>query len=253
MRASIASDANTHRRRGDGTMKFKMIGSGIAALALLATSFSARPPIFRGPVYKGVRSVIAYYNWTGFYAGINAGYGWGTSDWASVRRQRCVEQPQRIPGRRHARLQLPDRLVRLGPRGRPRLVRREGQRQLRPRPDLRNRQPLARHRARPARLRLRPLPAVHHRRRRLRRRPGERQSRSAASARATRGSAGPSAPASNTPSSATGPPRSNTSTSISAASTPASPRRSANNVSFKENIVRAGLNYKFSGPIFTRW
>ena len=26
-----------------------------------------------------------------------------------------------------------------------------------------------------------------------------------------------------------------------------------NNVSFKENIVRAGLNYKFSGPIFTRW
>ena len=73
------------------------------------------------------------------------------------------------------------------------------------------------------------------------------------SARATRGSAGPSAPASNMPSSATGRPRSNISTSISAASTPASRRRSANKVSFKENIVRAGLNYKFSGPIFTRW
>ena len=27
----------------------------------------------------------------------------------------------------------------------------------------------------------------------------------------------------------------------------------ANNVSFKENIVRAGLNYKFSGPIFSRY
>ncbi len=26
-----------------------------------------------------------------------------------------------------------------------------------------------------------------------------------------------------------------------------------NNVSFKENIVRAGLNYKFSGPIFSRY
>ena len=26
-----------------------------------------------------------------------------------------------------------------------------------------------------------------------------------------------------------------------------------NNVSFKENIVRAGLNYKFSGPIFSRF
>jgi outer membrane immunogenic protein len=26
-----------------------------------------------------------------------------------------------------------------------------------------------------------------------------------------------------------------------------------NNVSFKENIVRAGVNYKFSGPIFSRY
>ena len=26
-----------------------------------------------------------------------------------------------------------------------------------------------------------------------------------------------------------------------------------NNVSFKENIVRAGLNYKFSGPIYSRF
>ena len=27
----------------------------------------------------------------------------------------------------------------------------------------------------------------------------------------------------------------------------------ATNVNFKENIVRAGLNYKFSGPIFSRY
>jgi outer membrane immunogenic protein len=26
-----------------------------------------------------------------------------------------------------------------------------------------------------------------------------------------------------------------------------------NNVSFKENILRAGLNYKFSGPIYSRF
>jgi len=26
-----------------------------------------------------------------------------------------------------------------------------------------------------------------------------------------------------------------------------------NNISFKENIVRVGLNYKFSGPIFSRF
>ena len=27
----------------------------------------------------------------------------------------------------------------------------------------------------------------------------------------------------------------------------------ASNVDFKANVVRAGLNYKFSGPIFTNW
>jgi outer membrane immunogenic protein len=26
--------------------------------------------------------VVAYYNWTGFYIGINGGYGWGTSNWS---------------------------------------------------------------------------------------------------------------------------------------------------------------------------
>ena len=62
-------------------MKFKLTGTGIAALALLATSLGARAADIPAPVYKGVRSVVAYYNWTGFYAGINAGYGWGTSDW----------------------------------------------------------------------------------------------------------------------------------------------------------------------------
>ncbi|HYI05611.1 MAG TPA: outer membrane protein [Reyranella sp.] len=60
-------------------MKFKLIGSAIAAL--LATSFAADAADMPRPVYKGVRSVISYYNWTGFYAGINAGYGFGTSDW----------------------------------------------------------------------------------------------------------------------------------------------------------------------------
>jgi outer membrane immunogenic protein len=27
------------------------------------------------------RSVMAYYNWTGFYVGANVGYGWGKSNW----------------------------------------------------------------------------------------------------------------------------------------------------------------------------
>jgi len=62
-------------------MNFRLLGAGVAALTLLATSFSAQAADIPRPIYKGVRSVVAYYNWTGFYAGINGGYGWGTSDW----------------------------------------------------------------------------------------------------------------------------------------------------------------------------
>ena len=64
-------------------MNFKLIGAGLAALTMLATSFSAQAADIPRPVYKGVRSVVAYYNWTGFYVGINGGYGWGDSNWDS--------------------------------------------------------------------------------------------------------------------------------------------------------------------------
>lgn len=60
-------------------MNFKIFGTGLAALAILATSFTAQAADIPQPVYKGVRPVVAYYNWTGFYAGINGGYGWGSS------------------------------------------------------------------------------------------------------------------------------------------------------------------------------
>ena len=68
-------------------MIFKLIKASVAALALLTVSFAAqaadvpiKPPYYKGPP----RSVVSYYNWTGFYAGINAGYGWGSSDWSAV-------------------------------------------------------------------------------------------------------------------------------------------------------------------------
>ncbi len=169
---------------------------------------------------------------------------------------RHQHQAQGRAVRRHAWLQLPGRLARLRPRRRLRLVGREGQRRLRPaRADCETNNTLARHLPRPGRLCLRPLAALHHRRRRLRQRQGDCHDITGVRPgleRPRASSAGPSAPASNTPSSATGRPRSNISMSISAASTPvAAPF--ANNVSFKENIVRAGLNYKFSGPIFSRY
>jgi outer membrane immunogenic protein len=63
-------------------MNFKLIKAGVAAAALLAVPLAAQAadvPI-KAPYYKGApRSVIAYYNWTGFYAGVNAGYGFGTA------------------------------------------------------------------------------------------------------------------------------------------------------------------------------
>ena len=68
-------------------MIFKLIKASVAALALLTVPFAAqaadvpiKPPYYKGPP----RSVVSYYNWTGFYAGINAGYGWGSSDWSAV-------------------------------------------------------------------------------------------------------------------------------------------------------------------------
>lgn len=66
-------------------MKFKLTGAAIAALSLVATSLSAQAADIPRPYYKASpRAVVAYYNWTGFYAGIYGGYGWGTSDWSAV-------------------------------------------------------------------------------------------------------------------------------------------------------------------------
>jgi outer membrane immunogenic protein len=55
-----------------------------AAAALLAAAvlpaMAADLPI----PYKAPAPSAAPFNWTGFYVGINGGYGWGTSNWAST-------------------------------------------------------------------------------------------------------------------------------------------------------------------------
>jgi outer membrane immunogenic protein len=58
-------------------LKF-LIGAGLAAFSLALPPVSAQAADI--PV-KGYRAVVAYYNWTGFYVGANGGYGWGHSQW----------------------------------------------------------------------------------------------------------------------------------------------------------------------------
>jgi outer membrane immunogenic protein len=65
-------------------MKFRLLGAGVAALGVLATALSVQAADIPHPIYKGPRSVVAYYNWTGFYLGVNGGYAWGKSDWDSL-------------------------------------------------------------------------------------------------------------------------------------------------------------------------
>jgi len=61
-------------------MKFKFFGIALAGLILSSAAQAADIP---PPVYKGVRPVVAYYNWTGFYVGISGGYGFGDSTWST--------------------------------------------------------------------------------------------------------------------------------------------------------------------------
>ncbi len=54
---------------------------GLFVAAMAAPSFAADLP---RPSYKAPVYAPAYYNWTGFYAGINGGYGFGKSDWSGA-------------------------------------------------------------------------------------------------------------------------------------------------------------------------
>ena len=67
-------------------MVVSKIRSSIAAATLfLATCIAAQAAdIAPEPVYKGAVVAQQVYNWTGFYIGANAGYGWGQQDPWSV-------------------------------------------------------------------------------------------------------------------------------------------------------------------------
>jgi outer membrane immunogenic protein len=50
-----------------------MIGAANAADVARRQAMPAKAPVYVAPIY----------NWTGFYAGINGGYGWGSSEWTN--------------------------------------------------------------------------------------------------------------------------------------------------------------------------
>lgn len=52
--------------------------AGLFVAAVAVPSFAADLP---RPVYKAPVYVAPVFTWTGFYLGINGGYGWGHSDW----------------------------------------------------------------------------------------------------------------------------------------------------------------------------
>jgi outer membrane immunogenic protein len=55
----------------------------LIATVIAVPSFAADlpAPTYRGPAYKGPVYVGPGFSWTGFYAGINGGYGFGKSSW----------------------------------------------------------------------------------------------------------------------------------------------------------------------------
>ncbi|MCC8943596.1 porin family protein [Bradyrhizobium sp. Arg62] len=56
-----------------------MSAAAIAA-SLMMGGYAAAADLSAAPAYKAPAPVAAVYNWTGFYVGGNAGYGWGNQD-----------------------------------------------------------------------------------------------------------------------------------------------------------------------------
>ena len=66
-------------------MMSRMTRTGIAAAALLFATVIAQAADLRQPSYKApAYSAPAYANWSGFYVGLNGGYGFGKSKWSDA-------------------------------------------------------------------------------------------------------------------------------------------------------------------------
>jgi outer membrane immunogenic protein len=61
-------------------MKKIILGSTSAMVALLTSSLTTQAADLPTKTYAPAPVVAQVYNWTGFYVGVNGGYGWGTQD-----------------------------------------------------------------------------------------------------------------------------------------------------------------------------
>ena len=70
--------------KGPLKMMTKTIRAGIAVAALLIAPIAAQSADLNRGTYKSpAYTAPAYANWTGFYVGINGGYGFGKSNWSA--------------------------------------------------------------------------------------------------------------------------------------------------------------------------
>ena len=102
-------------------MKTTLLRAGIAAAALLSLPFAAQAADLPRPYTKAPDFVAPVYaSWSGFYAGINGGYGFGDSSWTNPAvnpQPKGVLAGQRSERLRVQPLHLGEREVRLGRAG----------------------------------------------------------------------------------------------------------------------------------------
>jgi outer membrane immunogenic protein len=67
-------------------MKSALIRTSIAVVALLIAPIAAQSADLPRPSYKAPYApvYVAPFSWSGFYVGLNGGYGFGTSNWANA-------------------------------------------------------------------------------------------------------------------------------------------------------------------------
>ena len=66
---------------GDAMKRILLAGATVLALTAAQPTLAADAPVYR----KGPAPAAALFNWSGFYVGIQGGYGWAEAQWTRPR------------------------------------------------------------------------------------------------------------------------------------------------------------------------